>query len=54
MSNPDYSRQILESIPMGRVGAPEEVAAAALFLASDACGFINGHTLVIDGGATIY
>jgi 3-oxoacyl-[acyl-carrier protein] reductase len=53
MSNPEYSKQILEAIPLGRVGTPEEIAAAALFLASGACAFINGHTLVIDGGATI-
>jgi NAD(P)-dependent dehydrogenase (short-subunit alcohol dehydrogenase family) len=34
------------------VGQPEDIANAALFLASDAAAFITGHTLVVDGGAT--
>lgn len=40
-------------IPIGRFGYPEEVAVAALFLASDASNLITGETLVIDGGYTI-
>jgi len=42
-----------KKIPVGRFGYPEEVAAAALFLASDASNLITGETLVIDGGYTI-
>lgn len=38
-------------LPQRRYGLPEEVANAVVFLASDACGFIAGHTLNIDGGA---
>ncbi len=38
--------------PMGRLGTPEEVAAAALYLASDDAAFITGTGLVIDGGLT--
>jgi NAD(P)-dependent dehydrogenase (short-subunit alcohol dehydrogenase family) len=38
--------------PMRRQGTPEEVAAAAAFLASDDAGFVNGHSLVVDGGVT--
>jgi len=37
---------------LGRVGKPEEVAAAALFLASDDASFVTGHALVVDGGLT--
>jgi NAD(P)-dependent dehydrogenase (short-subunit alcohol dehydrogenase family) len=41
-------------IPMGRLGLPEEVAAAVLYLASDASDLITGANLVIDGGYTIH
>jgi NAD(P)-dependent dehydrogenase (short-subunit alcohol dehydrogenase family) len=39
-----------ERIPMGRFGEPDEVARAALFLASDEASFVTGHTLAVDGG----
>ena len=41
------------STPMGRIGEPDEIAGAAVFLASDAGRFVTGQTLVIDGGVTI-
>ena len=45
----DRSR-IAELIPLGRLGEPEDVASAVIFLASDAASFVTGQTLVIDGG----
>lgn len=39
-------------IPMGRFGKPEEIASAALFLASDDSSFVTGHLLLVDGGNT--
>jgi len=44
------NRQILERIPTGRWGDPEDVAGAAVFLSSSASNYINGHILVVDGG----
>lgn len=44
------NRQILERIPAGRWGQPEELAGAALFLASPASNYVTGHVLVVDGG----
>ena len=44
------NRQILERIPAGRWGEPEDVAGAALFLSSRASDYVNGHVLVVDGG----
>lgn len=41
---------LLAQIPMGRLGQPEDIAQAAVFLASDQASFITGHTLVVDGG----
>ena len=42
-----------EKVPVGRFGAPEEIASAYLFLASDEAAYINGATLSVDGGITI-
>jgi meso-butanediol dehydrogenase/(S,S)-butanediol dehydrogenase/diacetyl reductase len=50
--NPEFYDKLVARIPMHRVGQPEEVAAAVLFLASDAASFITGVALPIDGGAT--
>jgi 2-deoxy-D-gluconate 3-dehydrogenase len=44
------TRQILERIPAARWGTPEDLAGAAVFLASRASDYVNGHVLVVDGG----
>jgi len=49
---PDMLDRLVARIPLGRAGAPEEVASLASFLASDDAAFITGASLVIDGGAT--
>jgi len=49
-TNPERASQILERIPAGRWGTPEDVAGAAVFLASSASDYVNGHLLVVDGG----
>ena len=38
--------------PLGRLGKPDDVASAALFLASDDCTYVNGANLMVDGGWT--
>ena len=45
--------RLLEHVPLGRAGKAEELAAAALFLASPEASYIVGHALVVDGGATL-
>jgi NAD(P)-dependent dehydrogenase (short-subunit alcohol dehydrogenase family) len=45
--------KVIAEEPIGRMGKPEEVAAAVLWLCSDAARFVIGHTLVVDGGQTV-
>ena len=49
-NDPVRSRQILERIPAGRWGQPEDVAGAVVFLASPASRYVHGHVLAVDGG----
>ena len=52
-NDPNFRPWLLQRIPMGRLGQPREIAGAALFLASEAGAFVNGHELVMDGGQAI-
>jgi 3-oxoacyl-[acyl-carrier protein] reductase len=47
---PEYIRAMERSVPLGRLGTPEDVAHAVLFLASDEAAYITGTTIVVDGG----
>ena len=51
--NPEILKQSTATCPMRRIGEPDEIGGAAVFLASDAGSFVNGHTLVIDGGTVV-
>lgn len=48
--NPEIIDRILAQNPMGRIGVPDEVAGAVLFLVSDAASYVNGEVIVVDGG----
>jgi NAD(P)-dependent dehydrogenase (short-subunit alcohol dehydrogenase family) len=52
MENPELNKQFLSNIPLGRWGKAEEIGKLALYLCSDAAGFITGSDVVIDGGWT--
>jgi NAD(P)-dependent dehydrogenase (short-subunit alcohol dehydrogenase family) len=45
-----FAKRVAEQLPLGRFGSPDEVARAALFLASDDSAFVTGHELSVDGG----
>lgn len=53
VQNDDLVAEVLRRTPLGRYGQPDEIAGAALFLASEAASFMTGQTMVIDGGMTI-
>lgn len=51
--NPEAEKAYNSGHPMRRIGMPEEIAGAAVFLASTAGSYVNGQTIVVDGGSTI-
>jgi NAD(P)-dependent dehydrogenase (short-subunit alcohol dehydrogenase family) len=53
LADPANRRTKLGLVPMGRLGRPEDVAGAAVFLASDAAAYVTGATIVVDGGLTL-
>jgi len=48
--DPNRSQQILQRIPAGRWGEPEDLAGAAVFLCSPASDYVHGHVIAVDGG----
>ncbi len=50
LDDPDFKEFVQRMIPLGKVGQPNDVAVAALYLASDASAMVTGHSLRIDGG----
>ena len=51
-AHPEEEMEMIRKEPIGRMGAPEEVAEAAVWLLSDAASFVTGHSMVVDGGYT--
>ena len=49
----DVLDAMIEAVPANRLGRPEEIASAVLWLCSDMASFVVGHTLVVDGGYSI-
>ena len=52
--NKPFQQKYSERVPMGRVAEPEELVGAAVFLTSDASSYVNGLSLVVDGGLTAW
>jgi len=50
LSDPEQKAQIIAREPIGRVGTPEEIAEAVVWLCSDAASFVTGHAMSVDGG----
>jgi NAD(P)-dependent dehydrogenase (short-subunit alcohol dehydrogenase family) len=53
LATQEYRDWILGAIPAGRVGRPEEIAGAVVFLCSGASSMVAGHNLLVDGGRTV-
>ena len=51
--NKNVETELLRDIPMGRLGNPDEIAHAVLWLASPGASFVTGHALIADGGFTV-
>ncbi len=52
-ADPEFNDFVRTRTPLARWGRPEEIGAVALFLASEAATYVNGHVLVVDGGLTV-
>ena len=53
-NEPEAMKQIMRDQPIGRLGTPEEIASAVLWLCSSGASFVIGHALVVDGGFTAH
>ena len=51
---PDYMQELTSRIPLNRIGQPNDLAGAVVFLASDASSYMTGHNLVVDGGWSVW
>ena len=47
---PDYAERAMRRVPMGRMGRPDELVGAVVYLASEASALVTGHLLAVDGG----
>jgi glucose 1-dehydrogenase len=54
LDDPEAKHAVESEIPLGRMGKPEEIAAAVAWLASDEAGYVTGTTVVVDGGMSLY
>src|SRR5258707_5167742 len=52
VSQPEAMKELIKEQPIGRLGRPEEIAAAVLWLCSPGASFVIGHALAVDGGFT--
>ena len=50
---PEGEQRVIAQEPVGRMGKPEEIAAAVVWLCSEAAAFVIGHVMVVDGGQTV-
>ncbi|MFL6536397.1 MAG: SDR family oxidoreductase [Pseudomonas sp.] len=53
LGDDQVNADIARRVPLGRLGAPEDIAGAMLFLASDLAAYITGQTIIVDGGSTL-
>ena len=54
LAKEEFRNYVLGNIPLGRVGKPEDVIGAVIYLASEASNMVTGHALVVDGGWTAH
>ncbi len=54
LDDPEAKHAVEEEIPIGRMGQPEEIAAAVAWVASGEASYITGTTIVVDGGMSLY
>ena len=53
ITTPEFEKAVANNIPLGRIGEPDEIAALALFLASDEASFVTGQLICADGAVTL-